>query len=223
VWVFPLMLGAQMVGIVVLEGGREEDFSKFSIIATQLALQVNKISLYNTVKELSITDGLTGVYLRRHFLERFQEELKRSIKNQFHLCVLMLDIDFFKNYNDTFGHLVGDITLREVSKIIQDNVRKVDLISRYGGEEFAIVLPETLKEAGVDVAERIRYAVSQKKLNVYDEETHVTVSIGIAAFPDDIAGEITSFDPSFVLELLQKADQALYQAKNEGRDRVILY
>ena len=223
IWIFPLLVEDQIISIFILEGGHKDDFSKFLIIASQLALQIKKINLYNTVKELSITDGLTGVFVRRHFLERFNEEIKRSLKNHFNLSVLMLDIDHFKMYNDTFGHLVGDVTLREVAKIIKDNVRKVDLISRYGGEEFAIVLPETNKEGGIEAAERIRLAVSKKKFRVYDEETKVTVSIGLASLPEDVTIQHDEFQPELALELLQKADQSLYNAKEQGRDRVISY
>lgn len=223
VWIFPLLVEDKMIAILILEGAREEDFSKFSIVAAQLALQVKKINLYNTVKELSITDGLTGVFLRRHFIERFNEELKRTIRHKCHLTVLMLDIDHFKTYNDTFGHLVGDVTLREVSRIIKENVRKVDLISRYGGEEFAIVLPETTKMGGFEAAERIRQAISREKFRVYDEETRVTVSIGFSTFPDDLVEKTEEFRVDLALELLQKADQALYRAKEQGRDRVVEY
>jgi len=223
VWIFPLLVEDKMIAIFILEGVRDEDFSKFSIIAAQLALQTKKINLYNTVKELSITDGLTGVFVRRHFIERFNEELRRSIRNKYNLTVVMLDIDYFKSYNDTFGHLVGDVTLRQVSRIIQENVRRVDLIARYGGEEFALVLPETNAKGGLEAAERIRLAVSKEKFKVYDEETRVTVSIGFSVFPDATVSHEQDFRDDLALELLQKADQALYQAKENGRDRVVQY
>lgn len=219
-WLFPLIVEDKMIGLFLVEGGEKESFSKCSIIAAQLALHIKKINLYNTVKELSITDGLTGVFVRRHFLERFDEELKRSIKHGYHLSVLMLDIDHFKMYNDTFGHLVGDVTLREVSRIIKETVRKVDLISRYGGEEFAIVLPETDLEGGIDAAERIRSAVAEEHFNVYDEQTHVTVSIGVATFPQHVNYN-GDFFPELAFELLHKADQSLYAAKQQGRNKVI--
>ncbi|MFH1385259.1 MAG: GGDEF domain-containing protein [Candidatus Omnitrophota bacterium] len=222
-WIFPLLVGGKTIAIIVLEGGREGDFSKFSIIAGQLALQIKKINLYTTVKELSITDGLTGTFLRRHFLERFDEELKRSVNNNYRLCVLMLDIDHFKMYNDTFGHLVGDVTLREVAKILKDNVRKVDLLARYGGEEFAVVFPETDRNGGIEGAERIRAAVARERFKVYDEETSVTVSIGVASFPEDVSQDTSTFHPDWALELLQKADQALYRAKEKGRNTIVCY
>ena len=218
---FPLVVEDKMIGVFFAEGGNADVFSKCSIIAGQLALQIKKINLYHTVKELSITDGLTGVFVRRHFLERFNEELKRSIKNNYKLCVIMLDIDYFKSYNDTFGHLVGDVTLREVSRIIKESVRKVDLISRYGGEEFAIVLPETDLVGGVDAAERIRSAVAGERFSVYDEETRVTVSIGVASFPENMPLSGGEFYSDLAFDLLHKADQALYKAKQAGRNRVV--
>lgn len=220
-WLFPLVVENKMIAIYVVTGAHMNDFSKFAIIAAQLALQIKKIRLYEDVKELSITDGLTKVFLRRHFLERFEGELKRTIKYGLPLCVLMLDIDHFKEYNDNYGHLVGDVTLKEVAQVIKDNVRKVDLIGRYGGEEFIIVLPETNKEGGIDAAERIRSAMARKRLKVYDEETKITVSIGIAAHPEDNGALYTSFEPVIMETLIKKADECLYRAKEEGRNRIV--
>ena len=223
-WVFPLFVEEKMISALVVEGAKVDDYPKFEIVSAQLAMQVKKIKLYETVKELSIVDGLTQVFVRRYFLERFSEELKRSIKHHFNLCVLMLDIDHFKTYNDTYGHLVGDMTLREVASLIKDAVRRVDIIARYGGEEFVIILPETGKTSGAEVAERIRSTVAKKKFRVYDEETHVTVSIGISSFPEALSKEPSQDNvQSEMLELLTHADQALYQAKEEGRNRVVIY
>lgn len=219
-WIFPLVVEESVVGILIIEGGQEDATAKFTIIAGQLALLLKKIALYNTVKDLSITDGLTGVFLRRYFIERFIEEIKRSINNEYSLSVLMLDIDHFKMYNDTFGHLVGDVTLREVSKVIKENVRKVDLIARYGGEEFAIILPETNEQGAFDAAERIRLAVENKHFEVYDEETRVTVSIGIASFVREENDDSEEKYAEMVNSLLHNADHALYEAKEQGRNRV---
>ena len=222
--IFPLMVQGRVIAVFVLQGALEEDRPKFEVIASELSLHVKKIKLYETVRELSIVDGLTQVFVRRHFIERFEEELRRSMRHGFHLVVLMLDIDHFKSYNDNHGHLVGDATLREVAQVILSNVRRVDIVSRYGGEEFAIVLPESDKKAGMEVAERIRSAVAKKRFKAYDEETKVTVSIGVASFPLDIeAGDVDNYKSDIILELLRKADQALYQAKEEGRNRVVTF
>jgi len=223
-WVFPLFVEGKMIAAFVIENADIDDYPKFEIVSAQLAMQVKKVRLYESVKELSIIDGLTQVFVRRHFLERFSEEFKRSIRHHFNLCVLMLDIDHFKIYNDTYGHLVGDMTLREVANLIKETVRKVDIIARYGGEEFVIVLPETSKKAAFEVAERIRSAIAKKRFRVYDEDTQVTVSIGISTFPEDLVKEITQdLIQSGMLELLTQADQALYQAKEEGRNRVFMF
>jgi diguanylate cyclase (GGDEF)-like protein len=223
-WLFPLSVERQLIAILAIEGASSDDFQKFEILASQLALQVKKIKLYETVKETSIVDGLTHVFVRRHFMERFSEELKRAFRYQFPLSVLMVDVDHFKSYNDQFGHLVGDKTLREVAQIIRDNVRRVDVIGRYGGEEFIIAAPEIDKKQGMELAERIRQAVATKRFRLYDEETEVTVSIGVSSFPSDLTGrELKEFSDIGLTELIRKADQALYQAKAKGRNQIVAY
>ena len=223
-WLFPLIPEGEFNALFAVQGAAKEDLAKFEVLASQLALQVRKVRLYEMVRELAIIDGLTGVFVRRHFLERFEEEIKRALKQNFPLSVLMLDIDHFKRYNDEFGHLVGDATLREVAQVIRANVRNVDIVARYGGEEFAVVIPETLEEGALEVAERIRSAVARRSFHIYQEETKVTVSIGISVFPQDLAVSVqTGYDPNFLFELLQRADRALYRAKEEGRNRVVVY
>ncbi len=223
-WLFPLFIERQLIAILAIEGGGANDFQKCEVLASQLALQVKKIRLYETVKENSIVDGLTNVFVRRHFLERFQEELKRAFRYQFSLSVLMVDVDHFKSYNDKFGHLVGDKTLREVAQVIRENVRRVDVIGRYGGEEFVIVAPEIAKAQGQELAERIRSAVARKRLRIYDEDTQITVSIGVSSFPEDLADKAyREYSDSCLSLLIEKADKALYMAKEEGRNRVVTY
>ena len=213
-----------LIGLLVVEGGEETEFQKFEVLASQLPLQIKKVKLYETVRETSIVDGLTAVFVRRHFLERFHEELKRAMRYQFAISVLMVDVDHFKSYNDEFGHLVGDRTLREVAQVIRDSVRRVDVVGRYGGEEFVIAVPEIEKKAALELAERIRSAVAQKRLRVYDEETRVTVSIGVGAFPEDVSRDpAAEASDQLVQSLIEKADLALYQAKAEGRNRVVAY
>ena len=223
IWLFPLTVERQLIAAFVIEGGSLNDFQKFEILTSQLALQVKKVQLYERVKEISIVDGLTQVFVRRHFFERFQEELKRAVRYQFPLTVLMVDVDHFKSYNDKFGHLVGDKTLREVAQIIRENVRRVDVIGRYGGEEFVIVAPEISRSQGIDLAERIRSAVARKKFQLYDEEAHVTVSVGVSSFPENISDKSPTEFAAYLTLLIDQADKAMYHAKQEGRNRVVAY
>ncbi|OGW79392.1 MAG: hypothetical protein A3G33_03370 [Omnitrophica bacterium RIFCSPLOWO2_12_FULL_44_17] len=223
-WIFPLLVKQKPIALVVIEGGNMSDFPKFEIMASQLALQIQKIQLYETVKEISILDGLTKIFVRRHFMERFEEELGRALRYKFPLSVLMVDVDHFKSYNDKFGHLVGDKALRQVAQVIRENIRRVDVLGRFGGEEFIIVAPEIDKSKSMELAERIRSSVARKHLRIYDEEIKMTVSIGTSAFPDDLEKSGDENNQQAIMdELIQKADQALYRAKEEGRNRVVAY
>ncbi|MBI3306813.1 MAG: GGDEF domain-containing protein [Candidatus Omnitrophica bacterium] len=223
-WIFPLAVGEEVSAIFSVEGADPSDLAKFEVLVAHLILLVKKIRLYETVKELSIRDGLTGVFVRRHFLERFEDELKRSLRHGLPMALLMLDIDHFKRYNDGFGHLVGDATLREVASLLRKNLRNVDIVARYGGEEFVVVIPETKRETAYEVAERIRSSVARHQFKLFDSRSQVTVSIGIALFPDDIKSELqTRSVKDLASELINRADRALYRAKEDGRNRVVLF
>ena len=208
----PLLSERVPIGILTVAGAEDEHVESFSILAEQLSLELKKISLYERVQELAITDGLTGIYVRRHFIERLNEELARCKKHGFELSLLMIDLDHFKLCNDTYGHLVGDIALKEIAKIMKEHVRQVDLVGRYGGEEFVIALPDTDKKSAINVAERIRSSVEKHKFRAYDETIAITISIGVANFPEN-GEEIPT--------LIDRADQSLYKAKEEGRNRVV--
>jgi diguanylate cyclase (GGDEF)-like protein len=223
-WIFPLVLEGHIAALMWVEGAHGEDLVRFEVLVAHLILQLKKIQLYETVKSLAIVDGLTGLYVRRYFLERFNEEVQRSIRFGLPLTVLMLDIDHFKRYNDEFGHLVGDATLKEVAAILRNNLRKVDVVARYGGEEFIAVLPETTGKAAVEVAERIRSSIARHRFRVYDVEAKATVSLGISLYPDDIpADKRKEFYPDLGFDLIRHADRALYRAKEEGRNRIYRY
>lgn len=223
-WIFPLNIEKEVAAMMVVEGGQPEDFVRFEVLMAHLVLQVKKIRLYETVRELAIIDGLTSVYVRRHFLERFREEVQRSLKFGLPFSVLMLDIDHFKRYNDQFGHLVGDATLKEVALMLRNSLRKVDIVARYGGEEFVAVLPETTGEAAKEVSERIRSSIARHHFKVYDVDARVTVSIGISFFPDDIPeSKRKSYYKDLEFDLIRYADRALYKAKEEGRNRVYCF
>jgi diguanylate cyclase (GGDEF)-like protein len=210
--ILPLNIGEnQIAGYLAVDRILETDKEKFEILAQQFLIGLRRSLLYQKVQGLTITDSLTGVYCRRYFFERFSEELKRSKKNKLSLTFLMVDIDNFKQFNDRYGHLVGDAILRQVAKTIIDTVRQIDFIGRYGGEEISIVLAETDKEQANFAAERIRAAIATAVIKVYDEELKVTTSIGVSTFPDN-AGNMQ--------DLIEVADQALYLAKETGKNKV---
>jgi diguanylate cyclase (GGDEF)-like protein len=201
----------QIAGYLAVDGILDTDKDKFGILVQQFLISLRRALLYQKVQGMAITDALTQVYCRRYFLERFSEELKRSRKNKLHLCFLMIDLDNFKQLNDHYGHLVGDVILRQVSKTISDMVRQIDFIGRYGGEELSIVLAETDKEQASFAVERIRQAIEALVIKAYDEELKVTVSIGVATFPDNT---------DHMRDLIEMADQALYLAKETGKNKV---
>ncbi|MFH1752732.1 MAG: GGDEF domain-containing protein [Candidatus Omnitrophota bacterium] len=210
----PIIIEKKIIGILAIEDLPTSDFEKFAILAAQFSLETRRIALYERVEQMAITDGLTKAFAKRHMMERLSEEFERSARHNLGLSFVMIDIDYFKKYNDTYGHLVGDIVLRDIVILIKDNTREVDLIGRFGGEEFCILLPETKKEAALLVSERIREIVEKHKFKAYDEMTDVSVSIGIATFPEDC---------KTAEELVENADKALYMAKSRGRNKVCLY
>jgi diguanylate cyclase (GGDEF)-like protein len=213
--VVPLEINKKPIGYLVARGVKEQERDKFYILAHQFILGIKRAHLYQKVQELAITDSLTGVFSRRYYLERLNEEIERSKKFNYSFAFLMADIDHFKEHNDRYGHLVGDAILKEVSRVIKENIRQIDLLGRYGGEEFSIILAETGKEEAHFAAERIRKAIEDKRIRVYDEDLKVTISIGISLFNPDT--------PDDAQALIEKADNALYQAKQEGRNKVCLY
>jgi diguanylate cyclase (GGDEF)-like protein len=167
-------------------------------------------------EQLAITDPLTGLYNRRFLEDRLQEEFSRSERQQQNFCIILADLDNFKIYNDMCGHLAGDNALRKTSDLMRRSARDMDIVTRYGGEEFCLILPGTRKKESVFVGERIRRAIEAES---FPGESHLplgrlTTSIGIATFPAD---GVTAN------ELIHAADLALYQAKALGRNRLVLY
>lgn len=161
--------------------------------------------------QISITDGLTGLINRKHIMELFAREVGRSMRYNHELAVLMLDIDYFKKINDTYGHQVGDTVLRQLAESLRGSVRDSDHLGRYGGEEFLAILPDSGVHSAVVTAERIRRNIGRLQLTNGQDTFSVTVSIGVAAVPTD---------GQDVESILGEADNALYQAKAAGRNRV---
>lgn len=210
----PLHSENDLMGIVLVFDVERRGFDKIQTLGPLLAMELKKIKLYEKVKELSILDGLTGLYLRRHFNDILETEIERAQRTKQPLSFLIADIDYFKNINDNYGHLVGDILLREVAGIIKNEARSIDLIGRYGGDEIAMALPRADLNVATQVAERMRSAVKAYTLNAGDDEIKVSLSIGISSYP---------LNCGTIEEMIERADKALYKAKEEGRDRVVVY
>lgn len=173
---------------------------------------IKKINfIYNQSKYLSITDELTGLFNRRHFEQNFEREFLRAKRYGSKFSVAIIDIDFFKRINDTYGHLCGDYVLRETAYTIQDSFRKTDMVFRYGGEEFVVILTETSCENAFIPLERLRKKIEAKHLFYEGENINITISIGLNS--DTSKYENAS-------EFLDMADKALYNAKENGRNRI---
>jgi len=175
--------------------------------------------LQEAVKELerqALSDALTGIYNRRYFNEIITAETQRSERSEHPLTLLMIDVDHFKQFNDTHGHPAGDTVLIEVANLLNDNLRSTDVVARYGGEEFVALLLDTDREAGVAAAEKLRASIADHRFE--GEETQplgtLSISVGVASLP---------FDTDHAAALIRYADEALYQAKAEGRNRVALW
>jgi diguanylate cyclase (GGDEF)-like protein len=183
-------------------------------IANQAALLIDNARIFKEMKLLAITDSMTGLFNRRHFSELGQVEVERAVRYQRGLGVLMVDIDLFKRVNDTLGHRAGDAVLQAVSRMCRAQLRSSDIIGRYGGEEFAIVLPESSEERARAVAERIRASIEATPIDTPNGPAQVTISLGLALLsPTDNDLEL----------LLDSADRAMYEAKQAGRNRVQVY
>lgn len=207
----------------LLEGLLRKDAIAASTLAA-LREELNVAERYNEdlaeknriLTELASRDLLTGLYTRWFVRDKIEQELQRSRRHDFPVSVLMVDVDHFKEINDSFGHLIGDEVLREMGRLIRESLRTYDVPGRYGGEEFCLLLPSTPLEHTVIVAERLREAIAGNRLRFPEGTVHVTASIGIAGVDSDPAFERAE-------ELIGLADTALYRAKSSGRNRVEIW
>lgn len=215
----PMMIGNKAIGILRLDSPKSnyfypENLRLLHTIADLGAVAIENAQLYEKIEDLAIRDGLTGLLLRRHFLERLDHEINRARRQKTQLSFLMIDLDFFKKYNDQQGHIAGDIVLKTLSMILSDICSQPgDMVCRYGGEEFAVLLPDRFKQEAGRFAEALRKKVEDQAIILRRQKTHITVSIGVAAFPDDA---------DLKDDLIEKADGALYQAKRKGRNQVCM-
>jgi diguanylate cyclase (GGDEF)-like protein len=215
----PFLVQDRVIGFICSYSLKEslldqEKFMNFQIFCNQISIGLQKSLLYEKVQKLSITDGLTKLYSHRYFKQRLEEEMILANRYSSPLSLLILDIDHFKHYNDSYGHVAGDHVLMDVAKILRDQSDVAHLAARYGGEEMVLIASETTKEQVIELAEKIRKSVENYSFAIGKETTRVTVSIGVATYPEDAQ---TSLD------LIGKSDQALYAAKGRGRNCVVAY
>ena len=214
----PLLVGENILGVIRLNSKKSDAYQEYdqdvmTTLANQTAITLENAMMVQQMQAMAERDGLTGVYNHRYFQQKLSEELTKAERYNKDLSLIMLDVDHFKKFNDTYGHMEGDKVLRTVAEVIQATVRnKVDVVARYGGEEFVIILPEADGNVGKELAERVRknieaYLFENSSKGIY----RVTVSLGVASYPFDAREQRT---------LIQNADLALYQAKNGGRNRV---
>ena len=195
------------------------DINNLEQLAKQSSATINRANVYSEILKHATLDALTGFYNRRHLEERMKQETAKAKRQKTPLCAIMTDIDFFKKVNDIYGHAAGDLVLKLVSKTIRSQLREYDIAGRYGGEEFALLLPFTRTEEAIMVAERLRHAVENTIIDLTkvnpespQKTINVTISIGIYEFKTTDNTE----------DLLKKADKALYEAKDTGRNKVII-
>lgn len=211
----PLLSGNKVIGLLRVDSEQaglytQDDLRLLDIIGGLGAVAIQNSFLYSWIQDLAIRDSLTGLFVRRYFLKRFQEEIQRAARKGAHLSLLMLDIDRFKWYNDKFGHATGDLVLKHITAKISSALQEGDIVSRYGGEEIAILLAGSEKAKAVKIAESIRKKIEDEPLIIRREKYGVTVSIGVSSYPEDAVID---------QDLVRIADSRLYNAKESGRNR----
>ncbi len=217
----PLKAEGKIVGILYVDDFRPRKFadremSLMGLLGALAASAVEKVLMQERAEEMAVTDELTKIYNHRYFVRTLLSELKRAERYGEPLGLCMIDVDHFKKFNDTHGHLKGNEVLIEVSKLLRETVRETDIVARYGGEEFAVILPKSNKEQSIKFAERLREAVEHSNLPGAETQPlgKLTISVGVSTFPDDTEEVDT------VSEIIELADQGLYKSKMAGRNRV---
>lgn len=214
----PLIVQQEVVGFIGLDRNRafsitERDAEIAMTFAAQASIAITNARLFGEVQRLAISDGLTEIFNRRYFFELGEHEWKRTRRYDHPLSAMMIDVDYFKRINDNYSHATGDLVLRTVAQTCRANLRETDILGRYGGEEFAVLLPDTDVSAALLTAERLRHAIAELVFQTDRGEVYVTASIGVAGITDQTDS---------VAELLDRADRGLYIAKEAGRNRVMM-
>jgi diguanylate cyclase (GGDEF)-like protein len=191
----------------------ESDIERICFAANISAIAIENRNNRINLEKQAYTDYLTGLNNRRSFIEKTEIELYRKERYGRELSLIMFDIDYFKLINDKYGHNVGDLVLKEIANICRLVLREIDIIGRIGGEEFAILLPETGIKEAIMVAERLRIAIENAKVLAFDKEIKFAASFGVT---------VTNNSNKTINELLNQADTALYKAKNSGRNKVVV-
>jgi diguanylate cyclase (GGDEF)-like protein len=213
----PLIVKDTVIGVMEAMNKFDEtsfnsfDLEIFKTLSVQAAIAIDNARLY----ELAITDGMTKLFIHRYFQARLVEEFNRSARYGRELSLIMFDIDHFKNFNDSYGHQLGDEVLKNTAKVIKENSRAADIPARYGGEEFALILPETNKEGTMALAERIRKRIEEMTIEFEGKKVKLTISAGVSSYINNM--------PKTEQEFIQMADAALYHSKENGRNRVTFY
>jgi len=213
----PLISHNSLLGLLRLESDKRGSFNQddlrfLSLVSGLGAVALENSLLFQKTQDLAIHDDLTGLYTKQYFTGRLKDEARRCLRLDQPLSLMMIDIDFFKQYNDKFGHTAGDIVLKKVASLLKEVLVLLNpLLCRFGGEEFLVMLPEIDKQRAFEVAEELRQKIEKEKVLLRRQSTSVTVSVGLASLPLD-----TKDDD----ELIQKADKAMYEAKRKGRNQV---
>lgn len=223
----PIKIDDRIIGVLNLsdktsgEVFDEEDLKLVQSFAAHAAIVMERNVFYNRseqLKKLTITDSLTGLLNRRYLNERLKDEVARSERYDHKLSLLMLDLDGFKSCNDTSGHLFGDKTLKDIAEAFMQTVRSMDIVARYGGDEFMVILPETGETLAMDIAERLRASVAKKTMlprhDAGPAPCSITTSIGIVCYPEH---------GKTIERLIENVDKALYRAKNKGKNRIEVF
>lgn len=206
-------------GVFSVESNEPNQFTNetmqiFSTLMENASVAFTRAVLYQKMELLATTDGLTGLNNHRHFQEILSKELERARRYRHPLSLLLMDIDHFKTFNDTYGHPVGDLVLKEISLCIQKSIRTNDIPARYGGEEFTVIIPETNQANAMIIAERVRATIEKHIIHSLEKQLRVTVSIGCATYPTQASSQ---------QELIDLADKALYYSKGHGRNQINAY